>query len=83
MGSYEQCIQDCVAALERNGMFSKAHARLAKSYMALGDLARALEAYEKAVDVSPTDRDLVGEYEQCKQVQAVFHNLAYQSEDTL
>ena len=59
-----------MTALEKNGKFSKAYGRLAKSYMALGDLSRALENYEKAVEAAPTDREVLDEQKECKQVHA-------------
>ena len=68
MCSYEDCIKDCVTTLAQNPEYSKAYPRLAKSYLALGDLERALEAYKKATDVAPTDRELLTEFNQCKQV---------------
>ncbi len=53
-------------ALSLNGKFSKGYARLAKSYLALGEYLRALEAYEKAVEVAPTDKELDTDYKICK-----------------
>ncbi len=69
MRSYEDCIKDSVTALAQNPQYTKAYARLAKSYLALGDLERALEAYAKAMEVAPTDRELLTERQLCKQVQ--------------
>ena len=55
-------------ALSLNGKYSKAYGRLAKSYMALGDYDRSIEAYVKATEVSPTDAELMKEYKLCKMV---------------
>lgn len=62
---YEECIRDCEMALSLNGKFSKGYARLAKSYLALGNYERARELYEKAMEVAPTDKQLVAESKQC------------------
>ena len=51
-----------------NGKFSKGYARLAKSYTALGDYERALEAHEKASQAAPTDTELIKEQKTCRVV---------------
>ena len=66
--SYDECIRDCESALTLNGKFSKGYSRLAKSYLALGNFNRAYESYEKAMEVAPTDKDLLAESKRCKLV---------------
>jgi tetratricopeptide (TPR) repeat protein len=71
-GRYEECIRDCEIALALNGKFSKGYARLAKSYLALGNYQRARESYEKAMEVAPTDKQLVEDSKRCN---VVFYHL--------
>lgn len=70
---YEDCIRDCEMALSLNGKFSKGYARLARSYLALGNYQRAHESYEKAMEVTPTDKELVEESKRSKVVLIVLY----------
>jgi tetratricopeptide (TPR) repeat protein len=65
---YEECIRDCEAALNLNSKYVKGYGRLAKSYMALGNYQRAIEAFEKAIECAPADLDLQKEQKTCKLV---------------
>ena len=66
--SYDACIKDCESALQINGTFSKAFNKLAKSYLAMGQLDRATENFEKAADAAPSDEDLLKTRKACKKV---------------
>jgi len=73
-GRYDECIRDCEIALALNGKFSKGYARLAKSYLGLGDYERAHELYEKAMEVAPTDKQLLEDSKRCSVVFYFFHH---------
>jgi len=61
-------------ALSLNGKFSKSYARLATSYKNLGDYANALQAYDKAIQAAPTDKDLAQDEKVCRIVFFILYN---------
>jgi tetratricopeptide (TPR) repeat protein len=55
LGQYDAAADDCMASIEINPRYEKAHARLGLSRFFLEDFQGAIEAYERALELDPTN----------------------------
>lgn len=55
LGQYDAAADDCMMSIELNPMYEKAHARLGLSRFFLEDYQGAIEAYEHALQLEPTN----------------------------
>lgn len=53
LGRYDAAVNDCMASIELNPQYEKAHARLGLSRFFMGDYRGAIEAYEHALELDP------------------------------
>ena len=52
-GNYEQALKHFKKAVSRDGSLSDARFYVAETYLKLGDRRKAIEAYEKTLEVDP------------------------------
>ena len=52
LGRYQECIRDCVAALDRDRTIAKAHRRLARAHCELGEYSKAVTHLREASGMS-------------------------------
>lgn len=55
LGQYDAAADDCIASIEIKPDYEKAHARLGLSRFFLEDFEGAIEAYERALELDPTN----------------------------
>lgn len=55
LGQYDAAADDCMMSIELNPMYEKAHARLGLSRFFMEDYQGAIEAYEYALQLEPTN----------------------------
>ena len=55
MGNHSQAIDDCEMALRIDDKYSKAHGRMGLAYTEMKEYAKAIEAYQKALEFDPSN----------------------------
>jgi len=55
LGEYEAAAEDCKKSIELEPTYEKAHTRLGLSLFFQGDCEGAIDAYEKLLDLEPTN----------------------------
>ncbi len=58
---YNQVIQWCLKALDRNPQDSSLYVMLGQAYYNLGDLVKAIESFKKAVRIAPRESKIYGD----------------------
>eukprot|EP00960_Hanusia_phi_P064852 765939-Hanusia_phi.AAC.6 len=72
LGAYHECISDCKAAIELDPTHARAHIRLSKALMEVGDLMEAHAYLAQAAQKNPEASELSLEFARVSQLKMVF-----------